>query len=64
MTFTNAFYLILKALFIRKIFRFLSWILGPLKKQLFLQNEVNFKTYEVTTWLRNNYNAHIVQYLT
>ena len=25
--------------------------------------EVNFKIYDVTDWIKNNYNTHIVQYL-
>ena len=32
--FKNAFYLTLKALFVLKIFKFLSWIFGPLEKRL------------------------------
>ena len=34
------------------------------KKRLDKKNKVNFKTYGVTTWLTNNYNTHIAQYLT
>ena len=28
-----------------------------------LEKKVNFKIYDITTWLTNNYNTHIVQYL-
>ena len=28
------------------------------------RQKVNFKTYDVTTWLTNNYNKRIAQYLT
>ena len=27
------------------------------------KDEVNFKFYDVTTWLTNNYNTYIAQYL-
>ena len=27
------------------------------------KDKVNFKIYDVTTWLTNNYNTHIAQYL-
>ena len=47
---TNASYFTIKALFVLKIFIFLYW-------------RVNFKIYDVTTWLTNNCNTHIVQYL-
>ena len=35
-----------------------------LKKRLDQKDKVNFRTQDVATWLRNNYNTHIVQYLT
>ena len=28
------------------------------------KNKINFKIFDVTTWLTNNYNTHIAQYLT
>ena len=46
----NAFYFILKALFFLKILKFLLWLFGPVEK--------------IASGLTNNYNAHIVQYLT
>ena len=54
----NAFYFNLKALFVLKIFKFLSRLFGHLGKT------VNFKIHDVTTWFTNNCNTHIAQYLT
>ena len=45
----NVFYFILKALFVLKIFKFLSWFFGRVEKRLDLKDEVNFKIYAVTT---------------
>ena len=56
----NAFYFILKALFVVKIFTLLSWLFGDVEKQLDLKDEVNFKIYDAATWLTNNYNTHFV----
>ena len=53
----NAFYFILKALFVLKIFKFLSWLFGHVGKRPDWKDEVNFKIYDVTTWLTNNYNT-------
>ena len=58
----NAFYFTLKALFILNIFKFLPWIFGHIK-QLDSEDKVNFKIYDVATWLRSNANTHINQYL-
>ena len=55
----NAFYFILKVLFVFKIFKVLH-----VEKRLDKKDEVNFEIYEVTAWLRKNYNTHIAQYLT
>ena len=55
----NAFYLTSKALFIHKIFKFLSWHFGHVAKWLEKKNRVNFKIYGVTVWLSNNCNTHI-----
>ena len=60
----NDFYFSLKALFILKIFKFLSWLFGHLEKMPDQKNKVNFKIYDITVWLTNNCNKHIVQYLT
>ena len=55
----NAFYLTSKALFIHKIFKFLSWHFGHVAKWLEKKNRVNFKIYGITVWLSNNCNTHI-----
>ena len=49
----NAFYFTLKALFVLKIFQFLSWLFGHVRKRLDKKDYVNFKIYDVTTWLTN-----------
>ena len=33
------------------------------KKQLEEKDNANFKIYDVTAWLRNNYNTHFAPYL-
>ena len=46
--------------------RYLNFCLDFLvkqKKQLDQKDEVNFKMYDVTNWLTNNYNKHIAQNL-
>ena len=40
------------------------FVLAMYKKRLDLKHKANFKIYDVTTWLTNNYNTHIIQYLT
>ena len=57
----NAFYLISKALFVLKIFS--HFLLGHVAKLLDKKDKVNFKFDDITAWLTNNYNTHIVQYL-
>ena len=59
----NAFYFILKALFVIKIFKFLSWLFGHVEKRLDEKDKINFEIDDVTAWLANNYNTHIAQYL-
>ena len=61
----NAFYFTSKAIFILKTFNFLSWLFGHVGKRpnIDKKDRVNFKFYDVTTWLKNNFNKHIVQYL-
>ena len=56
----NVFYFFLKALFILKIFKFLSQFFGHIEKIGLIRNKVNFKIYDVTTWLTNNYNIQIL----
>ena len=60
----NAFYFILKALFVLKIFKPLSWVLGHVEKWLDQKVKVNFGIYDVIAWLTKNYNTHIDQYFT
>ena len=62
-TVRNAFYFTLKALFVLQIFKILSWLFGHVTKRLDKKGWVNFKFYDVTTWLTNNCNTHIAQYL-
>ena len=59
----NAFYFTSKTLFILKIFKFLSWRFGQVAKQLDQKHKFNFKIYDVSTWLTNNCNTYIAQYL-
>ena len=56
----NTFYFTLKALFVLKIFKFLSWLFGNVEKHLDLKDKVNCEIYDVTNWLTNNCNAHTV----
>ena len=58
----NAFCFTEKALFVLKVFKFLSWLFGHVKKRLDKKDKVNFKFYDVTAWLANNRNTHIAQY--
>ena len=59
----NAFYFILKPLFVLKIFKFLSWLFRHVEKLLDEKGKLNFRIYEVTAWLIKNFNTHIPQYL-
>ena len=59
----NAFYFILKVIFVLKIFKFLSCLLGHVEKQLDYKDNFNFKIYDIPTWLTYSYNTHIAQYL-
>ena len=59
----NAFYFILKVLFVLRYLNFCLDFLGMEKKRLDEKDTVNFKIYDVTAWLTKNYNAHNAQYL-
>ena len=59
----NAFYFASKALFVLEIFKLLSKLFGHVVKQLDKKNKVNFEFYDVTSWLKNNWNTHIAQCL-
>ena len=58
----SAFYFTLQALLVPKIFKHLSWIFGHIEKWIDQKDKVDFKIYDVTTWLKNNFNTHIDQY--
>ena len=58
----NVFHFILKTLFVFKIFKFLSWPFGHVKKCHDFKDKINLVTLDVTIWLTNNYNTHIGQY--
>ena len=59
----NAFYFMLKALFLIEIFTFLYYIFGNLEKRLDKKTMVNFKIHDVTDWITNVCNINIAQYL-
>ena len=59
----NAFYFMLKALFVLEIFTFLSSVFGYVGKRLHKKTMINFKIYGLTDWKTNIYNVHITQYL-
>ena len=59
----NDFYFTSEALFILKMFKFLSWLFGLVAKRLDKKDKVNFRFYDVTTWLTNNRNTGIAQYV-
>ena len=58
----NAFYFMLIALFVLKVFTFLSRLFGYVEKRFDKKAMVNFKIYDVTDWTTNNYNTRIIQY--
>ena len=47
----NASYFLSKALFNLKIFKFLFWLFDHVAKRLNKKDRVNFKFYDVTSWL-------------
>ena len=58
----NAFYFTWKALFVLKIFKFLSWLFVHVTKLPDKKNKVNFGFYDVVAWLTVDHNTHIAQY--
>ena len=56
----NAFSFILKALFVLKIFNFLSRLFHHIKKRPDYKDKANFKIHDVTTWLAKICNRHIL----
>ena len=59
----NAFYFMLKALFVLKIFKFLPWSFDHVGKWLDTKAKVSFKVYNVTRCEINNYDTHNAQHL-
>ena len=59
----NAFYFMLKFLFVLEIFTFLSWLFVYVEEPLNKKAMVDFKIYDVTDWITNSYNTHIEKYL-
>ena len=53
----------LKALFILKIFKFLSWLFGHVGRWYDKKDKIHFKFYDITAWLTNNCHTYIAQYL-
>ena len=56
----NPFYFTSKVLLLLKIFKFLFTIFGHTAKRLDKKDKVNFKFYDVTAWLTNHCNTHIL----
>ena len=52
-----------KALFVLKMFKFLSWLFSHVAKRLHQKDKVNFEIYDVIAWLSNNCKTYIAQYL-
>ena len=55
----NAFYFILKALFVLKIFKFDFLFMQD--KRLDQKDKINFEIYDVRDWVTKNYNTYIAQ---
>ena len=54
----NSFNFMVKALFILKIFKFLSSVFGQVEKRLDKKGKANFKIYDIMTLLTNHCNAY------
>ena len=52
----NAFYSMLKALFVLKIFNFCPDIFGHVRGRLHVEVKINFKIDNIADWEKNNYN--------
>ena len=59
----DAFCFMFKALSALEIFKFLSRRFVYVGKRYDKKVLVNFKIYDVTDWITDNYNTHIIQYL-
>ena len=60
----NAFCFFLKPFFVSKHLNFCPEFLFMQKRQLDQKSKADFKIHDVTTWLTNNNNTYIAQYLT
>ena len=60
----NTFYFILKVFPFTKYLNFCLDILVAQKKRFNYENKISFKIFDATSWLTNNYNAHVAHYLT
>ena len=56
------FYFTSKTLFVFKVFKFFSSLFGHVSKRLDQKDKGNFTFSDLTAWLTNNGNVHIVQY--
>ena len=59
----NAFYFMLKALFVFETFKFFARLFSDVEKQLDQKASVYSKMYDVIDWATDNYNTPIAQYL-
>ena len=57
----NAFYFMLKTLFVLEILTFLSWLFGYVL--LDKKTKVKFKIYDIAGQTANSYNTYITQYI-
>ena len=59
----KVFYFTLKALLVLNTFKLLCLLFGHVEKRLYLKDNVDFNIYDVKTWLTNDCNTIIAQYL-
>ena len=58
----NAFYFMLKTLFVLEIFTFLSRLVSYTEKQIDKKVMVTFKIYDIADYKTNNYSTHMIVY--
>ena len=58
----NAFYFMLKTLFVLEIFTFLSRLVSYTEKQIDKKVMVTFKIYDIADCKTNNYSTHMIVY--
>ena len=54
----NTFCFMLKAIYVLGVFTFLSWLFSCVEKQLDTKAKGNYKIYDFTDWITNNYKTH------